>query len=412
MTHPPAGWTPIQLRTIALCFLINMLDGADVLIVSFIAPVLTAEWNISDAAFGVVFSSGLVGMTVGALLLAPFADVIGRRALVLLATAVIAAGMLASASAESVLQLVGYRLVTGTGIGAMLASVTALASEHAPERHRSSATTFVTAGYPAGATLAGLAGGWAIPKSGWAAMFLSLGLLSAALLPVLYVALPESAEFSAVRRTRRITRPPIGSLLRGEARLGTLLIWGAFVASFFTVYFLTSWIPRIAVDAGYPLAIAIRGSSAFNVGALLGLLLLGLLAARVDLARLIVTFFVLAASAMVAFAQWHAPRPVFFAGMVLIGFLVQGGFGGLYAVAAQLYPAETKSTGIGWCIGLGRLGGIAGPSVGGVIFSAGFGLRTSLTLFAIPLLIAAALTWLTGRNGLRTEATRAARPLS
>lgn len=403
--HSP-GWTSLQLRTVALCFIVNMLDGADVLIVSFVAPLLSAEWRASDTAFGVVFSSGLAGMTVGALLLAPFADVLGRRPLVLLATAGIAAGMMASAQASSIAQLVGFRFVTGIGIGAMLASVTALASEYAPPGHRSSAVTFVTAGYPAGATLAGLVGGWAIPQFGWAAMFMALGLLSAALLPVLFVALPESAEFTATRRSRGISIPPVRSLVAGNARLGTLLVWGAFVTSFFTVYFLTSWIPRIAVDAGYPLATAIRGSSAFNIGALLGLLLLGILATRLDLTRLIVAFFLLSAVAMMGFALWHEPASLFYAGMILIGFLVQGAFGGLYAVAAQLYPPESRSTGVGWSIGLGRLGGIAGPTIGGIVFGAGLSLLASLTLFAIPLVAAAAFTWLTARYRMHSAATQ------
>ena len=392
------SWTALQVRTVALCFVINMLDGADVLVVSFVAPLLTTDWQVSAAAFGVVFSAGLVGMTIGALALAPFADVIGRRPLILIATLVIAAGMLSSARAGSIAELVALRIFTGLGIGAMLASVTALASEFAPLRYRSFAITFVTAGYPAGATLAGLIGGWIIPQVGWAGMFTAIGLGSAVLFPVLLFLLPESTEFLAARGTRRARRPPIGHLLRGRSRAVTLLIWGAFFASFFTVYFLTSWIPRIAVDAGYPLATAIRGSSAFNVGALLGLLLLGWSASRIDLTRLIVAFFALSAGAMIAFAFWHKPVTLFYAGMMLIGVLVQGGFGGLYAIAGQLYPPATRSTGVGWSIGTGRLGAVAGPAVGGLTLSSGLSLPASFAVFAIPMLVAAALTWLIARS--------------
>ncbi|RYZ63127.1 MAG: MFS transporter [Proteobacteria bacterium] len=164
------------------------------------------------------------------------------------------------------------------------------------------------------------------------------------------------------------------------------------------MYFLTSWIPRIAVDAGYPLATAIRGSSAFNIGALLGLLLLGLCASRIDLAKLIVGFFVGAAVALGVVAVWHRPVTIFYGGMVLTGVLVQGGFGGLYAIAGQLYPPEAKSTGVGWSIGIGRLGAVAGPAVGGLILSSGMGLAASFTVFAIPMLVAAALTWLISRT--------------
>lgn len=179
-----------------------------------------------------------------------------------------------------------------------------------------------------------------------------------------------------------------------DLRFGTLLIWGAFFFSFFTLYFLTSWIPRIGVGAGYPLSTAINGSLLFNVGAFFGLITLGWFAARVELAKLIGIFFLLSAACMVIFGALHTPVLVFYAGMILIGFLVQGGFGGLYAVATRFYPTEAKTTGVGWAIGIGRFGAIAGPAVGGIMISAGLSVFASFAVFAIPMLLAAAMTWL------------------
>ncbi len=426
-----SGWTNLQLRTLILCFILNMLDGADVLVVSFVAPVLTSEWGVSDAVFGLVFSSGLAGMTLGALFLAPFADVWGRKALILVATTVIGSGMVASAFVSSVPELVVLRFWTGLGIGSMLASVTALASEFAPERYRAFAVTTATAGYPAGATLAGLAGGWIIPELGWQGMFITVGLCSVLILPVIMLLLPESVEFLLARQPRRAlarvngylaaqglttlselppqcssarssaSRPPISHLVRPDLRLGTLLVWGAFFASFFTLYFLTSWGPRIAVEAGYPLAVAINGSAVFNIGAFIGLVGLGWFAARLELAKLIAGFFLLSAATMIVFGAWHKPETAFFTGMLVIGFLVQGGFGGLYAIAARLYPTEIKTTGVGWAIGIGRLGAVAGPIVGGLAIEAEFSLLASFTLFAVPMVIAALLTVWLARTSLR-----------
>jgi Arabinose efflux permease len=424
------GWTNLQIRTLFLCFILNMLDGADVLVVSFVAPVLTQEWAISDAVFGLVFSAGLAGMTLGALFLAPFADVWGRKNLIMLASAVIAIGMLASVLTTSVSQLMALRFFTGLGIGSMLASVAALASEFAPPRYRSFAVAVATAGYPAGATLAGLAGSWIIPAYGWQGMFILIGIGSAVILPILWLYLPESVQFLIARQPRgaleRANRylsaqgmelltvlplrsvasaaPPIRKLVQGDLRLVTLLCWGAFFSSFFTLYFLTSWIPRLAVEAGYPLATAINGSAAFNVGAFVGLVALGWFASRFELAVLIATFFILSAITMIVFGAQHTPEAVFFAGMVVIGFLVQGGFGGLYAIAARIYPTEVKTTGVGWSIGIGRLGAVAGPVVGGIVISAQLSLFASFVIFAIPMVIAALLTLLIARLCLKPDA--------
>lgn len=416
------GWTALQIRTLLLSFVLNMLDGADVLVVSFVAPVLTQEWQVSDALFGLVFGSGLAGMTVGALFLAPFSDVWGRKVTVLTSTVVIATGMLASAFAGNVAELSILRFWTGLGVGSMLASLAALSSEYAPSRFRSFAVIAATSGYPLGALVAGLAGAHIIPAFGWEGMFVLVGFGSVLVFPVLIFALPESVEFLFARQPRnalhrantlleaqnlptavtlpppaeRGSRPPISRLLDMEFRTATLLLWGAFFAAFLTLYFLTSWIPRIAVNAGYPLATAINGSALFNLGAFAGNQVLGWFTARYDLTKLIAGFFVLASTSMVVVGAYHAPQVVYYAGMVTIGFLLQGGFGGLYAMAAQQYPTAVRATGVGWGIGVGRLGAVAGPVLGGVALSAGLGLQANFAIFALPVILAAALVWALG----------------
>jgi predicted MFS family arabinose efflux permease len=235
--------------------------------------------------------------------------------------------------------------------------------------------------------------------------------------PIVWFALPESVEFLVARQPRRAlervnrllyaqgleplavlpgvkerrSAPPVGRLFAQEFRAETLLLWGAFFASFFTLYFLTSWIPRIAVIAGFPLGSAVTGSATFNLGAFFGLVLLGALSAQLDLAKLIGMFFILAAAMMALFGVIHQPEIVFFIILFVIGFLVQGGFGGLYAVAARVYPAEVKATGLGSALGVGRLGAIGGPAVGGVLLSADFGLAAIFAVFALPMLLAAFL---------------------
>jgi MFS family permease len=177
-------------------------------------------------------------------------------------------------------------------------------------------------------------------------------------------------------------------------RPATIYVWGAFFASFFTLYFLTSWIPRIAVAAGYPLTTAINGSTIFNVGAFFGLILLGWIASRFSLAKLIVVFFCISAAALLAFGLRHTPAVTFYLSLLVTGFLLQGGFGGLYAVAAQIYPTEIKTTGVGWALGVGRLGAVAGPAVGGLMLSAKLDLSVIFIIFALPMLVSAVMVLL------------------
>lgn len=377
-----------------------MLDGGDVLVVSYAAPLLTREWGLSAQALGVVFSAGLLGMAIGALLIAPLADVFGRRIVVLIALAILLCGMLVSARVGTVAELAALRLFTGLGIGSMLASVTALSSEFAPRRYRSFAVSLATAGYPLGAVFTGLAAQIILPEFGWRGLFVAAGLVSGAMLPVCWFWLPESVKFLAARTAPegvaapagdRSLRPPIGRLVSADLRRRTLLTWGAFFASFMTLYFLTSWLPRIATDAGLPLAAAVKAGTMFNLGAFLGLLLLGWLSSRLDLGRMIGWFFTGAALLMVGFGAIHMPVWLFYLGVFLIGVGVQGGFGGLYAVAAQIYPISVRATGVGWALGVGRVGAIAGPLAGGVLIGWGVGLFGSFVIFAIPIAIAAIL---------------------
>jgi len=412
----------IQLRGILFCFLLFLVDGADVLVISYAAPALSAQWALSPARLGLIFSAGLAGMTLGALVLAPLSDRFGRKALILAALAIIGTSMVASGFAPSPEMLILLRFAAGLGIGSMLASVTALGAEYAPPRHRELVVTFATAGYPAGAILSGVAATAVIPAWGWQGLFIAAGLASLALFPLCVWLMPESLGFLIERRPKgaldRINRtraamrlapldalpereasmcaPGIAQLLSGPLRVTTLMIWGIFFCTFLTLYFLTSWIPKISVDAGLPVTQAIFAGAAFNGGALLGIVLLGWLSSRLSLTALIALFFTGGPVSMLLFAYMHEPLPVLFAELVMMGFFIQGGFGGLYAVAARAYPTAIRTTGVGWGLGAGRFGAIFGPLIGGVVLSAGATLQTSFLIFALPMALAGVLVWRLG----------------
>lgn len=414
ITSPPEEQpvTLLHVRTVLFCFVLNMLDGADVLLVAYASPYFSEQWSISPQSLGIIFSAGLVGMTLGALLIAPFADIFGRKNTILLATTIIATGMILSSFAPNVEVFIALRIYIGLGIGAMLASVTALASEYAPPRYRNLAVTVATSGYALGGFFAGISAVLIIPHIGWQGLFFCAGCVSAVMLPLCWWLMPESAEFLLAKQPKRAlerinkiysatrlprldvlpaalssqkSTPPVKKLFSPTFRKDTFILWSAFFCAFMTLYFLTSWIPKIGVDAGLAKEDAIYAGAAFNFGAFLGLLILGWIASKVSLNFLIAVFFGIATFMMVLFGVYHSPIELFFIEIFFVGFLIQGGFGGLYAAAARQYPAAIRTTGVGWAIGAGRLGAVFGPYLGGLTISWGVGLLGNFIIFAVPI---------------------------
>jgi benzoate transport len=358
--QPGQGWTGRQLLVVAICFILNMLDGMDVLILSYIAPALSADWQISPESLGVVFSAGLAGMAAGGLLIAPLADRFGRRVLILLSLIMMAAAMFGSSIATSVTELIASRFVVGIGIGTVLASMAALTAEYAPPKHRTFAVGFLQAGYPVGATITGFIVATHVGVHGWQTMLLGAAILCATAIPLVFVLLPESIEFlltrqpkNALARANRLLvavgQPPLDALperrqaekrhsgVRGLLSDGraasTLLLWTAIIFSFMTLYFVISWIPKLAVEAGLPATQAIYAGAIYNIGAFVGTSSIGLVAMRFDLRRLILVYMLLAAGALILFGAVAMPLAATLGTAFLIGVFVQGGFNGCYPLA-------------------------------------------------------------------------------
>ena len=196
----PARLSGLRLSTILVCFLMNMLDGMDVMVISYTAPAIAKDWAksgipVNPTALGLVFSMGLLGMAVGAMFLAAQADVIGRRRMILISATLMGSCVLATVYVPSVPMLVLARFVSGLGIGSMLASTATLTSEYAPARTKDFWVSFVMSGYPIGAVLSGTVAARIMPAYGWRAMFGMAGVATLLALPVIYFFLAESYDF-------------------------------------------------------------------------------------------------------------------------------------------------------------------------------------------------------------------------
>ncbi len=411
------GW--LQYSIIFVCFLMNMLDGMDVLVISYTAPSIAGEWDVSSEALGIVFSAGLLGMTLGAVLLAPKTDIIGRRPMIMLSAFLMAVTIFLTAYAGSLVQLMLLRFLSGIGIGSMLASTPALTSEYTPHRSKDFWVSFIISGYPMGAFLSGLVAASVIPEYGWRTMYQVAGVATALTLPLIYFLLPESLDFlfkarpkHALGKANRIlqkmslpvlerlpevkvsvNKAQVASLFLPNFRAATIKLWLAFFMSFVTLYFLTSWIPKLAVGTGISLELAIYAGTIYNLGSFAGINAQGYLSARSGLRRVIGIFLIASALLMAVFGAFSGDVIILVL-FGLIGFAIQGGFVGLYSVAARIYPTEIRTTGIGWAIGAGRLGAILGPVAGGVLIGMGLSMTANFIIFAVPAVVAGIATML------------------
>ena len=424
-TRAASSWLAV-----GICVFINMLDGFDILAMAFTAPVIADAWTLTPTQLGVLFSAGLAGMTLGSLALSPIADTWGRRAVLLLCLSIITVGMLLSALASGHLELAFFRFLTGLGIGGLLSGINTVAAEYAPARQRNFAIGLVTSAYPVGATLGGIAAIPLIRTYGWESVFVLGGLLSLVMIPIVYFALPESLAFLLSRKPRnalvranailrRFNAPTLAALpeikrtgverqtlvdiARPGLRVGTALICGAFFMNMLTFYFLMSWVPKLVVDMGLSTDIGITASVLINLFGTFGGGICGYLASRANLGKVTAICMVLMFAAMIAFALMPPVAAAVLAASAVLGFFMIGTMVGLYAIVAHVFPTHVRATGTGAAIGLGRLGAVAGPYLGGVLIAAGWSRPLYFALLGIPTLIAAVLTVFAARRAREIE---------
>jgi len=413
--------TRAQMRVVAITIGLCALDGFDVLAISFASPGIAHEWRINRAALGVVLSMELLGMGIGSILLGGLADRIGRRFTVLGCLLVMTLGMAMATTAHSVFDLSLWRVITGLGIGGMLASLNAIASEFANARRRDLCVSLMAIGYPLGAIVGGSIAALLLARSEWRSVFAFGAVVSALLLPLVLWWVPESVVWLCQRQPARalqrvnhslkrlgyagilslpvlVERPARigrGGIFRPELILTTLLVTLAYALHVTTFYFIVKWIPKIVVDMGFTASTAAGVLVWANVGGATGGAVLGVLTHRIGLKALTVTW-LLASTAMVTlFGHAHADLAQLSLVCALAGFCTNGGIVGLYAILARVYPTDARAAGTGFAIGIGRSGAVLAPITAGYLFQAEWGLQAvALTMGAGSLLAALAVALL------------------
>ena len=399
-----------------LCASVVFIDGFDAQVMGFVAPALSAELHIARVALGAVISSGTFGMMLGALVFGPLADRIGRKPVLVTCVLTFGLGSLLTTTATSVGELAAFRVFTGLGMGGAMPNAIALTSEYMPKRSRTSVVMTMFCGFSFGSACAGWVAAAVIRRFGWQAVFLVGGATPVLLALPLIAVLPESLRFLVLkggnrqRVTRYLSRIAPGGEMPGHVIAGeddhqagsssvrqlfadgrasaTLLLWTMFFMNLLNLWFLNNWLPLILNDAGMQIEAASLITSLFQIGGLVGSLALAALWGRRLSFGLLASIYLAAAVFILLIGEAGTFVPLLVVAVFVSGVAVIGGQTASNALAAELYPTTIRSTGVGWALGVGRVGLMLGPILGGVLLSYGGGARRTFWAAAAPALIA------------------------
>lgn len=423
----------LQINLFLLCTACLILDGFDVQATGYVAKSLSLDLSLSGTQFSYVAMAGLVGILLGALFFGGLGDKYGRRPVLIAATLVFSLLTLLTGFAQSLSQLIALRVLAGIGLGGIMPNVVALVGEYSPKRSRAFLMMFISNGFNVGAVLGGFASSVLIPEYGWRAVFYFGGVVPIFIAALMYWGLPESLQFLALKGGRepairkwlskiapslsltastRFEVPekpsagvPVGRLFDDGRAVGTMLLWVINFMNLVVLYFLSQWLPRVFTAIGFSEARSIWVGTTLQIGGAIGTLLLGWMILKHGYARVLKLSFGLGVIAVAAIGQPMAISTLFIV-VFIAGFCIVGGQAGLNAMAASFYPTDLRSTGVGYSLGIGRVGGIVVQPLAGGLFDRGWLARQLLLAAAVPAAITVAGLVGMGRQ-LKKRAARA-----
>jgi len=398
-----------QFIVVALCCLINTADGYDLLSLALAAPKLGKEWGVTPQMLGLAFSATSLGVVLGAFLVAPLADRIGRRSVMLAALVVITVVHWSSAIAGSIGVIAALRLAMGIALGTLVVSLNVLVAEFSNDRWRNVLLAIGHAGFSLGMAVSGAVAAWLLEPFGWRYIFVAGGVMNLAVLLVAVVFLLESPEYLTSRQPRnalarvnailtmlrrptlpmlppmqsaQLAKTSVVALLAPATRRVTVLISLAALTYAIVGYFLLNWKPQILVNAGMTATQASFVGVVNGVFGTLGHLSIAFLSKWIEETRLTAVYFAMVVVTLVIFGTIPASPLLLLGTSGVLTLFTVGAYTGLFLVAIKAYTIQTRTAGVGFMVGWSRVGSIIGPMLGGLLIGANLDRVMTFTVFA------------------------------
>ncbi len=394
--------------------LAQFLEGFEMQLVGYTAPVMADALHVSKFAFGWVFAANNAGFLLGAIGLSSLGDRVGRKRMLVAGVLTFGVFTLAIGYSTTLWQVLLFRVLSGIGLGGAVPNVIALVAEYAPARRRATALSALFVAYTAGSFISGFLASWVLGHGGWETLFRLGGWAGLALAVLLVWRLPESVSHLARRgESARVTAimrqinpsfvwtgpaafaaPPgedasisVRTLFTEGRAAPTLALWMAAICSMVSLHLLTSWLPTLIKGFGVPTTLAVLIGSMFHLGGTVANVVLGRAIDRRG--PLVVAITLLVAGPVVWLLGLGAGTLVLLAVLVAAcGFFVAGGQNGINALSGVMYPEAVRASGSGWVYAVGRIGSIIGPVVGGALISAQLPTSELFIIFGAPLVAA------------------------